>query len=64
MFTPYNEIAKETKAAYAASFVGNDSFRKQVYEWIVGGTGSTLAHSVIATTGEPGSSDHHAGNTG
>ncbi len=54
VFTPYNEIAKETKAAYAASFVGNDSFRKQVYEWIVGGTGSTLAHSVIATPGGTG----------
>lgn len=54
VFTPYNEIAKETKAAYAASFVGNDSFRKQVYEWIVGGNGSTLAHSVIATPGGTG----------
>ena len=54
VFTPYNEIAKETKAAYAASLVGNDSFRKQVYEWIVGGTGSTLAHSVIATPGGTG----------
>lgn len=54
VFIPYNEIAKETKAAYAASFVGNDSFRKQVYEWIVGGTGSTLAHSVIATPGGTG----------
>lgn len=54
VFTPYNEIAKETKAAYAASFIGNDSFRKQVYEWIVGGTGSTLAHSVIATPGGTG----------
>lgn len=54
VFTPYNEIAKETKAAYAASFVGNDSFRKQVYEWIVGGSGSTLAHSVIATPGGTG----------
>lgn len=54
VFTPYNAIAKETKAAYASSFVGNDSFRKQVYEWIVGGTGSKLAHSVIATPGGTG----------
>lgn len=54
VFTPYNNIAKETKAAYASSFVGNDSFRKQVYEWIVGGTGFTLAHSVIATPGGTG----------
>lgn len=54
VFTPYDHIAKETKAAYAGSFVGNDSFRKQVYEWIVGGTGSTLSHSVIATPGGTG----------
>lgn len=54
VFTPYDQIAKEKKAAYAASFVGNDSFRKQVYEWIVGGTGSKLAHSVIATPGGTG----------
>lgn len=54
VFQPYDHIAKETKAAYAGSFVGNDSYRKQVYEWIVGGTGSTLAHSVIATPGGTG----------
>ncbi|MEG0709173.1 MAG: aminotransferase class I/II-fold pyridoxal phosphate-dependent enzyme [Longicatena sp.] len=54
VFTPYNAIAKEVKAAYAGSFVGNDSYRKQVYNWIVGGTQSTLAHSVIATPGGTG----------
>lgn len=54
VFQPYDNIAKETKAAYAGSFVGNDSFRKQVYEWIVGGSGCTLAHSVIATPGGTG----------
>ncbi|MGX8833365.1 pyridoxal phosphate-dependent aminotransferase [Amedibacillus sp. YH-ame6] len=54
VFTPYNNIAKETKAAYAGSFVGNDSFRKQVYQWVVGDSNSTLAHSVIATPGGTG----------
>ncbi len=51
VFTPYDQIAKETKAAYAGSFVGNESYRKQVYDWIVKPSGSTLEHSVIATRG-------------
>lgn len=55
VFTPYDQIAKETKAAYAGSFVGNDSFRKQVYDWIVKPSDSKLAHSVIATPGGTGS---------
>lgn len=54
VFTPYDQIAKETKAAYAGSFVGNESYRKQVYDWIVKPSGSTLAHSVIATPGGTG----------
>ena len=54
VFTPYDHIAKETKAAYAGSFVGNESFRKQVYSWVVESSGSTLAHSVIATPGGTG----------
>lgn len=54
VFTPYDHIAKETKAAYAGSFVGNDSFREQVYNWIVKPSGSTLEHTVIATPGGTG----------
>ena len=54
VFTPFNEIKKETKAAYAGSFVGNDSYREQVYNWIVKPSGNTLAHSVIATPGGTG----------
>ena len=54
VFTPYDNIAKETKAAYASSFVGNASFREQVYNWIVKPSGSALAHSVIATPGGTG----------
>lgn len=54
VFTPFNEIPKETKAAYAGSFVGNDGFREQVYNWIVKPSGSSLEHSVIATPGGTG----------
>ena len=54
VFTPYDQIQKEVKAAYAGSFVGNESYRKQVYDWIVKPSGSTLAHSVIATPGGTG----------
>lgn len=54
VFTPYEQIKKEVKAAYAGSFVGNESFRKQVYEWVVKPSGSTLQHNVIATPGGTG----------
>lgn len=54
VFASYDHIAKEVKAAYAGSFVGNESYRRQVYEWIVQPSGSTLAHSVIATPGGTG----------
>lgn len=54
VFQPYDAIPKEKKACYAASFTGNDTFRNQVYNWIVGGVNSTLAHSVIATPGGTG----------
>lgn len=54
VFTPYNNIPKETKAAYAGSFVGNESFREQVYNWVVKPSGCSLAHSVIATPGGTG----------
>lgn len=54
VFTPYDDIKKEVKAAYAGSFIGNDSFRKQVYDWVVRPSGSTLAYTVIATPGGTG----------
>lgn len=54
VFTPYNAIPKETKAKYAGSFVGNEGYRKQVYEWLFGGISSGLAHDVIATPGGTG----------
>ncbi len=54
VFNTYDQIKKETKAAYAASFVGNESYRQQVYDWIVKPSGSNLAYSVIATPGGTG----------
>ena len=54
VFTPYNKIEKEVKAAYAQSFVGNESFRNQVYDWVTEGKVDQLAHSVIATPGGTG----------
>lgn len=54
VFTPYDKIQKEVKAAYASSFVGNETYREQVYEWVVKPSGVTLPHSVIATPGGTG----------
>lgn len=54
VFTPYNNIQKEVKAAYAQSFVGNESFRNQVYNWVCEDKITNLAHSVIATPGGTG----------
>lgn len=54
VFGPYDRIKKEVKAAYAASFTGNESYRKQVYEWVCGDNKLHLAHSVIATAGGSG----------
>lgn len=54
VFQHYDEISKENKAAYAASFVGNESYRNQVYEWVCDGVDLNLAHSVIATPGGSG----------
>lgn len=54
VFTPYDHIAKERKAKYADSFTGNDSFRAQVYNWVMQDASCELAHSVIATPGGSG----------
>lgn len=54
VFQPYDKISKEEKAKYADSFTGNDSFRAQVYDWVVQDADVTLAHSVIATPGGSG----------
>ncbi len=54
VFNTYDQLNKEVKAAYAASFVGNESYRQQVYNWVVEASGCNLAHSVIATAGGTG----------
>ena len=54
VFTNYNAIDKETKAAYAVSFTGNPSYREQVYKWVKGNANLKLNHSVIATPGGSG----------
>lgn len=54
VFSSYDELKKEVKAAYAASFIGNESYRKQVYDWVVKPSGITLQHEVIATAGGTG----------
>ncbi len=54
VYTPYDAIPKEVKAKYAGSFVGNESYRNQVYQWLFGKIHSTLAHDVIATPGGTG----------
>lgn len=54
VFDHYDAIDHRTKARYAASFTGNANFRKGVYDWVMYKTGSTLAHSVIATPGGTG----------
>ncbi|OCN03888.1 aspartate/aromatic aminotransferase [Erysipelotrichaceae bacterium MTC7] len=54
VYRPYDAIADRKKAAYAQSFVGNEDYRKAVYDWVVQDTNLELAHSVIATPGGSG----------
>lgn len=53
-FDYFNQIPDTRKAAYAASFTGNEDFRKSVYEWMTLNADVKLAHSVIATPGGSG----------
>ncbi len=54
VFMNYDAISKEKKAAYAASFTGNPTYREQVYKWVKGNADLELEHSVIATPGGSG----------
>ncbi len=54
VFSTYDNIQSVQKAKYAQSFVGNENFRQRVYEWVLGGMETPLAHSVIATPGGSG----------
>lgn len=54
VFDHYDAIDHRTKGAYAASFLGNPDYCRDVYRWVMQGTDSTLAHSVIASPGGSG----------
>lgn len=54
VFEHYDQIPDRTKAKYAASFIGNETYREQVYQWITQGADINLTHSVIATPGGSG----------
>ena len=54
VFEHYDAIPKQIKAAYAEGMAGNNSYRQQVYRWVVQGRQLNLAHSVIATPGGSG----------
>lgn len=54
VFKHYDKIDARTKAAYAASFIGNANYRNNVYEWVCQNHCDKLNHSVIATVGGSG----------
>lgn len=54
VYNAYNEIENRVKANYAQSFSGNETFRNQVYKWVVQDVDLHLAHSTIATPGGSG----------
>lgn len=54
VYRPYDAIDDRLKAAYAQSFVGNEDYRKAVYDWVVQDSKLDLEHSVLATPGGSG----------
>lgn len=54
VFGHYDAIDHRTKAAYAASFTGNPSYRENVWKWVTEGQKLDMPHSVIATPGGSG----------
>lgn len=54
VFDHYDALDHRIKGAYAASFLGNPDFCRDVYNWVTQGTELSLAHSVIATPGGSG----------
>lgn len=54
VFENYDKIPAEIKAEYAASFVGNDSYREQVVNWVFQNKKINLHKEVIATPGGSG----------
>ena len=54
VFDHYDAIDHRTKGAYAASFLGNPDYCRDVYQWVTQGSSLSLAHSVIASPGGSG----------
>jgi len=54
VFDSYDSIDDKMKAQYALSFSGNESYRKQIYNWVLGKTNISMPSTVIATTGGTG----------
>lgn len=54
VFKHYDSISKETKASYAQSFTGNETYRKAVLSWVKQNATVNLNSSVIATVGGSG----------
>lgn len=54
VYDHYDSISHIHKAKYAASFTGNNDFRKAVASWVFQGTEMHLPHTVIATPGGSG----------
>ncbi|MBQ7889372.1 MAG: aminotransferase class I/II-fold pyridoxal phosphate-dependent enzyme [Erysipelotrichaceae bacterium] len=53
-FDHYNAMDNKSKAKYAASFTGNESFRHQVINWVFQNHAPSLTKKVIATPGGSG----------
>ena len=54
VFDSYEQIDDKLKAQYALSFSGNESYRKQIYNWVLGKTRVNMPSTVIATVGGTG----------
>ena len=54
VFDNFNNIDNRIKAKYAGAFLGNETYRKSVTDWVIGNSGCTLHSSVVATPGGTG----------
>lgn len=54
VFDHYDAIDHRVKARYASGIIGNPSYRKAVYDWVIGPSNVDLCSSVIATPGGSG----------
>lgn len=54
VFDNYNDIDNRIKAKYAGAFLGNETYRKSVTEWMLANYTTDLYSSVVATPGGTG----------